>query len=504
MSSPLVSVSMTAYNHEAYVGEAIQSVLSQTLSDWELVVVNDGSTDGTRARIDAFADPRITAIHQANQGPGAAMNRAFAACRGKYVAIFSGDDVCHPDRLERQLEEYGRGGKRVLFAACDFIDDSGHAPTEGHFAAPIFDGTNRNRAQTLARFFHHGNYINAVTAFTERAILAEAPFDPALLQLQDFDVWLRLAKRYDFWIMPDRLIGYRVRNDHGNLSSPSPDTLARLQNEYYLILLHFFDDIPAELFREAFAAELVVPDFADGIEYACEQAFAYCRSRLPLGWLIGVERLHGMLSDPATAEVLSRRYDFTPRRFFALLGSIHAIGSFDGAHSTLFFDTGSGWRTEEQVSQRVFPADETFNLTFRLPIGARPRALRWDPLELHTCRVRIDGIEMIDAAGRSFDVDPATIESNGQRSRDGTVSFQTGDPMFCWPVDGEVAGVVIRGWWQTDKVLNTVLTLTGRINELTSQLAGTQQQLRSLSTRYRRLTAPFRAMRAVARRLKAG
>src|SRR5215210_3056453 len=116
IAAPRVSVSMVTYNHEKYVDEAIRSVLDQTFGDLELVIVNDGSTDGTADRIAAFDDPRIVAIHQDNQGPSAATNRALAACRGKYVALFSGDDVCRPDRIRRQVEEYVRGGRRVLFA----------------------------------------------------------------------------------------------------------------------------------------------------------------------------------------------------------------------------------------------------------------------------------------------------------------------------------------------------------------------------------------------------
>src|SRR2546421_9176058 len=107
-ATPLVSVSMVTYNHEKYVAEAIRSVLDQTFRDLEVVIVNDGSTDGTAARIAAFDDPRVVAVHQDNRGPSAATNRALAACRGKYVALFSGDDVCQPDRIRRQVEEYVR------------------------------------------------------------------------------------------------------------------------------------------------------------------------------------------------------------------------------------------------------------------------------------------------------------------------------------------------------------------------------------------------------------
>src|SRR5436305_5580471 len=104
--TPLVSVTLVTYNHEKYIDAAIRSVLDQTFRDLELVIVNDGSTDGTAGRIAAFDDPRIVVVHQDNRGPSAAANRAIATTHGKYVALFTGDDVCHPDRLRRQLAEY--------------------------------------------------------------------------------------------------------------------------------------------------------------------------------------------------------------------------------------------------------------------------------------------------------------------------------------------------------------------------------------------------------------
>src|SRR5262245_54702214 len=131
--NPIVSVSLVTYNHERYVTAAIESILGQSLADLELIVVDDGSTDATPQRIAEFRDPRVVAIRQRNEGPGAATNRALAECRGRYVALMSGDDVAASDRLERQLASYERGPRGLLFSGCDFIDEDG-APVQGaHF-----------------------------------------------------------------------------------------------------------------------------------------------------------------------------------------------------------------------------------------------------------------------------------------------------------------------------------------------------------------------------------
>ncbi|HEX4592509.1 MAG TPA: glycosyltransferase, partial [Gemmataceae bacterium] len=430
----------------------------------------------------------------------AAINQALSAARGKYVALFTGDDLCHPDRLRLQLGEYARGEPRVLFSACEFIDDDGRPLDGRHFASTVFDLEARSRAEKLHRLFYHGNYFNGVTVFTERDILTDEPYDPGLLQLQDYDVWVRLIKRFDLQLMEQPLVRYRVRGNGGNLSSPKRDQILRIKNEYYLVLRRFFDGLPAELFRDAFRDELIVPDFADGPEYDCEQAFALCRSEMPFAKLIGIERLHRLLCEPATASVLAGRYAFTNANFFRLLGTVNVTDLFDGGYSTLFPDTGEGWDAEARVTQQVSPTIPAFDLEFALTAVCRPRALRWDPVELQTGRVRIDAIDLHDSAGKSRSVDLATVESNGDRLADGRVAFPTADPYFWWPVAGEVAHVRIRGRWETDEALKTILAQSRHVAELTRELEESRRQLR----RYRRLAAPFLAMKNMARRLRAG
>ncbi|MEA1924133.1 MAG: glycosyltransferase [Pseudomonadota bacterium] len=100
----LVTVIIPAYNHEDFVVEAIASVLAQSLKDFELLIVDDGSTDSTLDRIRTFADPRITVIVQENRGAAAALNRGLEEAKGRYISILNSDDRYHPDRLQRLYE----------------------------------------------------------------------------------------------------------------------------------------------------------------------------------------------------------------------------------------------------------------------------------------------------------------------------------------------------------------------------------------------------------------
>ena len=124
---PMVSFIMPVYNGEAYLAEAIDSVLSQTVEDWELVAVDDGSTDGSAGILEDYArrDPRIHPVRQAkNRGVGGTLDRAVSEARGAFIARMDADDVCHPRRLEEQLaflrdhpDVVGVGGQVNLIGA---------------------------------------------------------------------------------------------------------------------------------------------------------------------------------------------------------------------------------------------------------------------------------------------------------------------------------------------------------------------------------------------------
>src|SRR5208337_1568211 len=104
-SEPRVSVVMAAYNAEKYLRQAVDSILSQTLADFELIVVDDASIDATRAVLESYSDPRIRALYNpSNLGQCVSRNKALAAARGKYIAILDADDIALPTRLEKQAE----------------------------------------------------------------------------------------------------------------------------------------------------------------------------------------------------------------------------------------------------------------------------------------------------------------------------------------------------------------------------------------------------------------
>ena len=126
--APKVTGGDPTYQHAAFIGECIRSVLAQTFDDWEMVVVDDGSDDGTADIAESFDDPRIAVLrrpHEGASGLGRAYASALAVTTAPIVAILEGDDTWPPYKLERQLPLFDRPAVVLSYGAADLIDDHG-------------------------------------------------------------------------------------------------------------------------------------------------------------------------------------------------------------------------------------------------------------------------------------------------------------------------------------------------------------------------------------------
>ena len=161
-AGPRVSVVIAAYNAAATLGETLRSVLAQTCADVEVVVVDDGSTDATRAILEAEA-PRVRAIHQQNAGIGAARNRGMREARGAFIALIDADDVCEPGRLRIQLD-YLLAHPEVLLCSTDFssFDDSGLI--EASSIGSYYSRCGASHGGVRARYDRHAGFALPVAA----------------------------------------------------------------------------------------------------------------------------------------------------------------------------------------------------------------------------------------------------------------------------------------------------------------------------------------------------
>lgn len=248
--TPLISICMPAYRHEDHVGNAIESILGQTFGDFELLINDDCSPDRTFEVIRSFKDSRIHAVRNSHRsGPSITLNSAMRRARGRYLALCSSDDRWLPDKLAQQfawLESHS--DTDAVFFRPWLIDAEGRRqPDEAHILGQDFGGEAFGRRDWLARMFFKGNCLCAITPmFRMTAIHATGEFNPLMLQLQDFDYWVRFLARHDMKMLPERLAEYRISNPGDSLSAATFETYARSGHELCEVLRHFGQGEPAE------------------------------------------------------------------------------------------------------------------------------------------------------------------------------------------------------------------------------------------------------------------
>ena len=203
MAEPLVSVILPVYNREALVGRAIESVLAQTYRPLELIVVDDGSTDGTRAVLDAFEE-RITLLAQPHSGPYVARNFALRHARGELVAFIDSDDVWLPERLSRQVPLMRRRDVGLVFG------DALHVPSRKR---TCFQVSPPRRGNVAARFAW-ANFVPTITVLARRSCIDEAGgFSEESVLACDYLLWFRIALRHELDYVDDVVAEYTVHAD---------------------------------------------------------------------------------------------------------------------------------------------------------------------------------------------------------------------------------------------------------------------------------------------------
>ena len=211
MTQPALTVAMSVYNGEAHLAEAIESILAQTFTDFEFLILNDGSTDRSQDIIDTYAarDERIRAIHRENRGLIYSLNQLLDEARAPVIARMDDDDIALPLRFEKQMAFLEANPDHGVVGAWTYdIDEAGSnivIPAEDF---PI------NHAGVLDYIAQHRNFLCHPVVTYRRDLVQEAGgYHPAFRHCEDLDLWLRLASRTYIANLSDRLIQYRRSAD---------------------------------------------------------------------------------------------------------------------------------------------------------------------------------------------------------------------------------------------------------------------------------------------------
>jgi glycosyltransferase involved in cell wall biosynthesis len=206
-NSPAVSVVMTAYNVAAYIGAAIESAVAQTFRDFELIVMDDGSTDGTVQIAEQFRDPRVRVERSPHRGAAIQLRDGIEQTTGRYLALLDGDDLWSPNKLERHVQFLdSHPGADLTFSWSRIIDEEGR---DTGFTSRLWDGP-----VSFSEFLADDLIGNGSALVFRREALTDAGgIDPAFAACYDLDAWLRIGalRQGNMWAIPEFLASYRRR-----------------------------------------------------------------------------------------------------------------------------------------------------------------------------------------------------------------------------------------------------------------------------------------------------
>lgn len=232
---PKVSVVIPAYNAMTYLPDTLNSVLQQTFSDFEVLIIDDGSTDHIQAWVaQNITDSRVRLIAQANQGLSAARNTGIANAQGEYVAFLDADDLWKPTKLEVQVHYLDNNPAVGLVYNWIAVIDA-----EGKLTGKVWRGD--IEGDVLAEVLQR-NIIDCPSVLVRRKCFEDVGvFDRTLRSVEDWDMWIRIATRYHFGVTREALVYYRQHTS--NMSK----NWRVMEQAFHQVIEKSFQSVPSEL-----------------------------------------------------------------------------------------------------------------------------------------------------------------------------------------------------------------------------------------------------------------
>ena len=383
---PRVSIVIPSYNHERFVARAIESALAQTYQDFEIVITDDASTDGSVDVLTTYArkDPRIKLFLNRFNYETHATNHCIQHSSGEYVAVLSSDDEFFPTKLERQVDFLDRHPEvAAVFTQVRIVDDQGQDfPEPSHFYCTIFQQPNRSRYEWLRHFFLIGNCLCHPSVLIRRSVYDSLGlYNPLMGALDDLDMWVRVCLHHEIHILPNTLTNFRVHDGHANVSADTPENFRRVQYETLRILDHFQSPVALDQLH------LIFPEFANQLlhESGAVKRHVLARAALRTGQLAhrfwGIDLLYQLLSNPEAKRQLSHRIDgMSDVEFIKTNGALNPFAIEQRALAQVFWPE-AGTYSEVNSRSRYCPRSQWSELKFPLAAWDPAAPLRFDPCD---------------------------------------------------------------------------------------------------------------------------
>ena len=232
-----VSAIIPAHNSAKYIVQALESVFQQTFVDYEVIVVDDGSTDNTREVVQPYLN-RLRYVWQPNQERSVARNTGIAEARGEFIALLDSDDVWLPEKLERQVAAlHAHPEACMAFCPAQVVDAAGQPSS--FYGSAILNKELGEQDEVTARDYSQGLPFNisailpSTTLIRREALVKAGLFDPDAVPVEDWDMWIRLTRQGPFVFVPQPLCLYRIYGWQRELKRRGTDKYVH-QNTYVI------------------------------------------------------------------------------------------------------------------------------------------------------------------------------------------------------------------------------------------------------------------------------
>jgi glycosyltransferase involved in cell wall biosynthesis len=212
----LLSIVVPTYNRAHMIAHTVRSVLSQTYSDFELIIVDDGSTDATEQVVQEFLSDKVFYYKKENAERSAARNFGTNKAKGEYLNWFDSDDTMFPDHLQQAVNTIAKYNRPEFFSVgFQYEDESGNVVHESNFSSDV------------GHDFHKGNQLTVDSVFVRKDIALSNPFneDRALSGSEDYELWMRLSAKYHLYTSPVITVRYIHHSGRSTILMSDPDRL---------------------------------------------------------------------------------------------------------------------------------------------------------------------------------------------------------------------------------------------------------------------------------------
>lgn len=240
---PFFSVIISVYNKASHISATIDSVLNQSYSEFEVIIINDGSSDGSKAILDALEDPRIQILHQDNKGVSHARNTGISMAKANYIALIDGDDLWHKDYLKRMYETIHAYSDHSVFscAIAHKYNDS---------VVPVPYSFEQNSEVLILNYFKasekHSALSGSSIVFNKDILQTTGSFNTTIRSGEDTDLWIRIGINYQIVFICDVLVHYvfdlqSLSNTNFNIEDKPPFDTYTEEESKNIYLKQFLD-----------------------------------------------------------------------------------------------------------------------------------------------------------------------------------------------------------------------------------------------------------------------